>query len=51
MLVSQRGATFDFSSRLKAHCTNNQDEYESLLFGLELLGYTRVKDIKVFCDS
>jgi len=36
VLVSPEGATFDFSSRLEFHCTNNQAEYEALLFGLEL---------------
>ena len=34
VLVSPRNASFDFSSRLKTYCTNNQAEYEALLFGL-----------------
>jgi ribonuclease HI len=51
VLVLLRNATFDFSSRLKAHCTNNQVEYEALLFGLELLNYMRVTHVKVFDDS
>jgi ribonuclease HI len=42
------GATFEFSSELKAYCTNNQAEYEVLLFGLELLDYMGVKHEKVF---
>jgi hypothetical protein len=37
MLVSPNNACFDFSSRLKTYCTNNQAEYEALLFGLELV--------------
>jgi len=37
ILVSPGGAALDFSSRLEFHCTNNQAEYEALLFGLELL--------------
>jgi hypothetical protein len=36
MLVSPSNVSFDFSSRLETYCTNNQAEYEALLFGLEL---------------
>jgi ribonuclease HI len=39
------------SSRLKTYCTNNQAEYEALLFGLELLNYMGVKHVKAFGDS
>jgi hypothetical protein len=49
-LVSPRNATFDFSRRLKAHCTNSQAKYKALLFGLELLNYMRVTHVKVFGD-
>jgi ribonuclease HI len=45
MLVSPKNVTFDFSSRLKAYCTNNQTEYEALLFSLELLENMGVKQI------
>jgi ribonuclease HI len=51
MLISPSNASFDFSSRLKTYCTNNQAEYKSLLFGLELLDYMGVKHVKVFGDS
>jgi ribonuclease HI len=51
VLVSPSNATFYFSSQLKAHYTNNQAEYEALLFGLELLDYMGVKHVKVFGDS
>jgi ribonuclease HI len=37
VLVSPSNVSFDFSSRLKTYCTNNQAEYEALLFSLELL--------------
>jgi ribonuclease HI len=37
LFVSPMNATFDFTSRLKEYCTNNQAEYEAFLFGLELL--------------
>jgi ribonuclease HI len=50
VLVSPRGVAFDFSSRLKSYCTNNQAEYKALLFGLELLDYMRVKHVS-FGDS
>jgi ribonuclease HI len=36
---------------LKTYCTNNQTEYEALLFGLELLNCTGVKHVKTFGDS
>jgi hypothetical protein len=39
VFVSPSNASFDFSSRLKTYCTNNQAEYEALLFGLEFLDY------------
>jgi ribonuclease HI len=51
MLVSPSDVSFDFSSRLKTFCTNNQAEYEALLFGLELLNCMGVKHVKAFGDS
>jgi ribonuclease HI len=51
VLVSPSDVSFEFSSRLKTYCTNNQVEYEALLFSLELLNYTGVKHVKAFCDS
>jgi ribonuclease HI len=51
MLVSPSNVSFDFSSRLKTYCTNNQAEYEALLFGLELLNCMGVKHVKAFGDS
>jgi hypothetical protein len=51
VLVSPEGAAFDFSSRLKFYCINNQAEYEALLFGLELLQSMGVKHILAFGDS
>ena len=51
MLVSPNGAAFDFSSRLDFYCTNNQAEYEALLFGLELLQSMRVRHAQTFGDS
>ena len=37
VLISPNGAVFEFSNRLEENCTNNQVEYEALLFGLEFL--------------
>jgi ribonuclease HI len=51
VLVSPSNVYFDFSSRLKIYCTNNQAEYEALLFGLEMLSCMGVKHVRAFCDS
>jgi ribonuclease HI len=51
VFVSPRNTSFDFSSRLKACCTNNQAGYEALLFGLELLDSMGVKHVRSFGDS
>jgi ribonuclease HI len=51
VLVSSSNASFDFSSRLKPYCTNNQVKYEALLFGSELLNCMGVKHVKTFGDS
>jgi ribonuclease HI len=51
VLVLPSNASFEFSSRLKTYCTNNQAEYEALLFGLELLNCMGVKHVMTFGDS
>jgi ribonuclease HI len=51
VLVLPSNASFYSSSRLKTYCTNNQDEYEALLFGLELLNCMGVKHVREFGDS
>jgi ribonuclease HI len=51
VFISPSNVSFDFSSQLKTYCTNNQAEYEALLFGLELLNCTGVKHVKAFGDS
>jgi hypothetical protein len=51
VLVSPSNVSFDFSSRFKTHCTNNQAEYEALLFSLELLSCMGVKHVRAFGDS
>jgi len=42
---------FEFSNGLEEECTNNQVEYESLLFGLEFLQSMGVKHVEAFGDS
>ena len=51
VLVSPSGATFEFSNRLEEYCTNNQVEYEALLFGSEILQSMSVKHVEAFGDS
>jgi ribonuclease HI len=51
VLVSPSNVSFDFSSRLKTYCNNNQAKYEALLFGLEPLSCMRVRHVKAFGDS
>jgi hypothetical protein len=51
VLVSPSNVSFDFSSRLKTCCNNNQAKYEALLFGLEPLSCMRVRHVKAFGDS
>jgi ribonuclease HI len=39
------------ASRLEYFCTNNQAEYEALLFSLEILESMSVKHVEAFGDS
>ena len=48
--ISPHGAVFEASCRLEYFCTNNQAEYEALLFGLEMLfsiGDTRIEALVI----
>jgi ribonuclease HI len=49
--VSPHGIVFEASFRLEYFCTNNQVEYEALLFGLELLVPVGATHIEAFGDS
>ena len=51
VLISPSGAAFEFSNRLEEYCTNNQVEYEALLFGLGILQSRGVKHVEAFGDS
>ncbi|XP_050222280.1 uncharacterized protein LOC126672372 [Mercurialis annua] len=50
-IVSPFGASYQLSFRLYFECTNNQAEYEALIFGLEILSELRAKAISVKGDS
>jgi ribonuclease HI len=51
VFVSPIGANFEVASRLEYFCTNNQAEYEALLFGLQILESMDVKHVETFGDS
>ena len=51
VLISPSGAVFELSNRLEEFYTNNQVEYEALLFGLEFLQSMGVKHVEAFGDS
>jgi ribonuclease HI len=51
VLISLRAVIFEQSVRLKYFCTNNQAEYEAILFGLQVLSSMGVKHVEAFGDS
>jgi ribonuclease HI len=51
VIVSPNGDNFEASCRLNFFCTNNQAEYEALLFGLEILASIKVRHVEAFGDS
>ena len=51
IIVSPRGASFEFSFPIKPVTTNNQAEYEAILKGLQLLHEVKAESIEVFGDS
>jgi ribonuclease HI len=51
VIISPNGDNFDASSQLNYFCTNNQAEYEALLFGLEMLASMKVRHFEAFDDS
>jgi ribonuclease HI len=51
VLISPSGAEFKMSSRLDFYCTNNQTEYQALLFGLIMLRSMGVKHVEAYGDS
>jgi ribonuclease HI/probable phosphoglycerate mutase len=51
IIISPSGAFSEALSRLGHKCTNNQVEYEALLFGLQILHDMGVKHLKSYGDS
>ena len=51
LLVSPRGATYAFSIRMTAPCTNNLVEYEAVRKGMELLLEAGAEAVEIFGDS
>jgi ribonuclease HI len=51
VIISPSVVYIDLSIRLEFACTNNQVEYESLLYGLEYLRDLGERDVDVFRDS
>jgi ribonuclease HI len=51
VLISPSGSEIEMSSRLNFHCTNNQTEYQTLLFGLIMLRSMGVKHVVSYGDS
>jgi hypothetical protein len=51
VIISPSGVYIDLSVRLEFACTNNQVEYEPLLYGLEYLRDLGARGIDVFGDS
>ena len=49
--MSPNGTIFEFSNRLEEEHTNNQVEYEALLFSLEFLESMGVKHVEAYGDS
>jgi ribonuclease HI len=51
VIISLNGDNFEASSQLCHFCTNNQAEYEALLFGLEILASMMVRHVEAFGNS
>ena len=51
LLMSPRGATYSFSIRMTAPCTNNLVEYEAVRKGMELLLEASAEAVEIFGDS
>jgi ribonuclease HI len=51
IIMSPSGAIFEALSWLGHICTNNQIEYEALLFGLQILHDMGVKQVEAYGDS
>ena len=50
VIISPRGASFEFVFQTKPMTTNNQAQYEPILKGLQLLQEEKAESIKIFGD-
>nr|AAU44286.1 putative polyprotein [Oryza sativa Japonica Group] len=51
VIISSRGASFNFAYTIKPYATNNQAEYEAVLKGLQLLKEVEADAIEIMGDS
>jgi hypothetical protein len=51
VIISSNGSVFETLNRLDHDCTNNETEYEALLFGLDILHDMVVKYVEAYGDS
>jgi len=51
VLISPRGANFEFSFPIEASATNNQAEYRAILKGIQLLREIKADVVEIFGDS
>nr|ABF96295.1 retrotransposon protein, putative, unclassified [Oryza sativa Japonica Group] len=51
VIISPRGASFEFAYTIKPYVTNNQAEYEAVLKGLQLLKEVEADAIEIMGDS
>ena len=51
VIISPRGASFEFAFLAEPMITNNQAEYEAIFTGLQLLHEVKAEAIEVFGDS
>lgn len=51
VIISPRGACFEFAYTIKLYATNNQAEYEAVLKGLQLLKEVEAGAIEIMGDS
>mgnify|MGYP003702818353 CR=1 FL=1 len=51
VIISPKGASFEFAYTIKPYATNNQAEYEAVLNGLQLLKEVEADAIEIMGDS
>ena len=50
VIISPRGACFEFAYNIKPYAANNQAEYEAVLKGLQLLREVEAESIEIMGD-